>query len=96
MLKMKVPSRHIKSKTYRCFIKYRPGVNDLSGIEGHACECANGLPTIGCCSHAAAIIYFLSHARYLSRIVRPTDILATIFSTEDVQPLTNIDSDDND
>ena len=32
-----------------------------------------GNRTVGCCSHVAAIIYHLSHGRYLSRIYRPDE-----------------------
>ncbi|KYN12693.1 hypothetical protein ALC57_15133 [Trachymyrmex cornetzi] len=45
----------------------------------YACECANGRRTIGCCSHIAAIIYYLSYARYLSKIFKPAEILSDIF-----------------
>jgi len=34
------------------------------------------------CSHIATIIYYLVHARYLSRIVRPAEILVKFFNIE--------------
>lgn len=65
VLKLKVPSRHISRTTYRCFLRYKPNSTGISGLTHYACECANGRRTIGCCSHIAAIVYYLSHARYL-------------------------------
>lgn len=65
ILKTQVRSRHINAKTYRCFIDYRPNINGVSGISRYSCDCANGRRTVGCCSHIAAVIYYLAHARYL-------------------------------
>ena len=95
IIKFEVRSRHINSKTYRCYIDYAPNSIGYSGIKRYCCECANGNRTVECCSHIAAIIYYLSHARYLSKIVRPAEILSKIFSSEHVTPVINEDSDDN-
>lgn len=68
IIKVQVRSRHISRKTYNCFINYKPNSIGYEGILRYCCECANGLRTIGCCSHVAAIIYYLSHARFQSKI----------------------------
>ena len=57
------------------------------------CDCANGLRTIGCCSHIASIIYYFSRARYLAKIVRPAEILNNVFTSEDIGPVIEEDSD---
>ena len=59
------------------------------------CECANGLRTVGCCLHFAAITYYLTYARYLSRIVRPAEALIKLFNVEKGNPVINDDSDED-
>ena len=93
ILKIQVQSRHISQKLYRCFIGYRPNSIGVAGIEIYACECANGRRTVGCCSLIAAIIYYLSHTRYLSKIVRPAEILSELFIQSNINPVIEEDSD---
>lgn len=95
IIKFEIRSRHITRKSYRCYIQYKPDSVGCSGILRYTCECANGLRTIGCCSHVAAIIYYLSHARYLSHIIRPSEILTKLFDVEEFDPVINEDSDDD-
>ncbi|XP_043287510.1 uncharacterized protein [Venturia canescens] len=95
ILKIEVRSRHIKAKTYRCFIDYRPNVIGISGIRRYSCECANGRRTVGCCSHVAAIIYYLSHARYLAKIIRPAEILSRLFTADGNIVVIQEDSDED-
>lgn len=95
ILKVQMQSRHIGKKIYRCFIDYNPNTVGLSGIQRYACECPNGLRTVGCCSHVAATIYYLSHARYLSRIIKPAEILSKPFEQNSVEPTINEDSDED-
>lgn len=95
VLKVKVQSRHISRTSYRCFIRYAPGTIGVSGIKDHACECANGRRTVGCCSHIAAIVYYLSHARYLSRIPKPAKILSDIFLKTQITAVINEDSNED-
>ncbi|EZA62071.1 hypothetical protein X777_06965, partial [Ooceraea biroi] len=61
------------------FVEYVPNRNGYSGISRYCCECPNGNRTVGCCSHVAAVIYYLVHARYLSKIVRPAEKLTKPF-----------------
>lgn len=95
IVKMEIRSRHIKSKTYRCYIDYLPNSTGSCGIKRYCCECANGNRTIGCCSHVAAVIYYLSHARYLAKIVRPAAILSKLFLADNVTTVINEDSDED-
>ncbi|KAJ8686865.1 hypothetical protein QAD02_022659 [Eretmocerus hayati] len=94
ILRVKVRSRHINSKTYNCYVHYAPNTVGCSGIKGHCCECANGLRTIGCCSHVSAIVYYLSHARYKARIVRPAQFSSKLFDP-DVVTVIEEDSDED-
>ena len=47
------------------------------------------------CSHVAAIIHYLSYARYLGRIIKPAEILNDLFKIQDVMPVINDDSDED-
>lgn len=95
ILKICIQSRHISKKQYRCFVKYNPDKSGIDGIENYCCECANGLRTVGCCSHIAAIIYYLSYGRYLSRIPRPNLKLSSLFKNESLNIAIESDSDDD-
>ncbi|GBP85462.1 hypothetical protein EVAR_64760_1 [Eumeta japonica] len=95
ILKIQVQSRHISKKVYRCFIKYHPEAEGIHTIQQYCCECANGLRTVGCCSHVAAVIYYLSHGRYLSKIQRPNERLSSLFQNEGLTVTIETDSDDD-
>jgi len=66
-------------------MKYKPNSVGISGQ--YACECANGRRTVGCCSHIAAIVYYLAHARYLSKLLKPAEILNKMFQQDDITPV---------
>lgn len=95
IIKALIRSRHINSKTYKCYVEYKPNSIGYSGILRHACDCANGLRTVGSCSHIAAVIYYLSNARYKSRILRPAKVLSELFTTSDIDPVIDEDSDED-
>lgn len=67
----------------------------MDGIKRYCCNCANGNRTIGCCSHIAAVIYYLSYGRYLSKIIRPAEVLTKLFHFEEVQPVIEEDIDED-
>ncbi|CAD6222015.1 GSCOCG00005283001-RA-CDS, partial [Cotesia congregata] len=62
IIKLDVRSWHLNSKTYHVYIR-------------HYCDCPNGNRTVECCAHVVSVIYYLAHGRYLSRIIRPVEIL---------------------
>ena len=95
ILKIQIQSRHISRRLYECFIGYRPNSIGVAGIERYACECADGRRTVGCCYHIAAIIYYLSHAKYLSKIVRPAEILSKLFTQNNMNPVIEEGSDEH-
>ena len=45
----------------------------------HTCEFANEKRTVDCCSLIFAIMYYLFHVRYLSKVFKPAEILSTPF-----------------
>lgn len=93
ILKMEIQSRHKNRKTYRCYVDYVPNGNKCTDICRYTCDCPNGLRTVGCCSHVASIVYYLSHARYVSRVVKPAAILSKVFESNPVPVVINSDSD---
>lgn len=95
VIKIKVPSRHISRKTYRCFLRYLPNSVGIFGVTHYACECANGRRTDGCCSHIAAIIYYLLYARYLAKIFKPAEILSDLFNKNNFLPVIESDSEND-
>ncbi|XP_058799092.1 uncharacterized protein LOC131668719 [Phymastichus coffea] len=95
LIKLQVRSRHIESKQYNCYIHYKPNTIGCAGILRFCCECANGMRTIGCCSHVAAVIYYLAHARFQSSIVKPAQHLTKIYEQDHVVAVIEADSDDD-
>lgn len=95
IIKVLVRSRHINKKTYKCYVHYKPNSIGYGGILRHCCDCPNGLRTVGTCSHVAAIIYYLSNARYESKIIKPAKALSKLFSYEEVDPVINENSDED-
>lgn len=59
-----IQSRHSNKTKYKLFIKYLPNKNDYKAIDSWVCSCKVGLRTVGCCSHIASVIYYMSYAKY--------------------------------
>lgn len=95
ILRVHIKSRHVGNKTYHIFIHYEPNQTGITAIKGHYCSCPNGYRTVGCCSHIAAVLYYLSNARFKSRIIKPAAILTNIFDYQDVSPIIEEDSDND-
>ena len=88
VLKLRVPSRHISRTAYRCFLRCKPNTH-------YTCECANGQRTVGCCSHIAAVVFYLSFARYLSKILKPAEVLSDVLKKSNYIPVIESDSDND-
>jgi hypothetical protein len=69
LLKTRIQSRHSNATKYNSYITYSPTTNsvanDSNSIKDWICSCKNGRRTVGCCSHVASVIYYLSHGRYV-------------------------------
>ena len=101
-LRAKVHSRHINRKTYDVFIGYFPNQAGPESIDSWFCTCRNGKRTVGCCSHIASIIYYLSCAKYLVNIRTPAGFLDNLIiptllndSDQDLTPNTNTQTNDS-
>ena len=60
VLKAQIRSRHTSSKTYNLWVKYTQGLNLISGWY---CGCRSGARTLGCCAHAATVLWYLGYYR---------------------------------
>ena len=81
-------SRHINSKTYKCYVQYEPNENGINGIKRYWCNCANG-------NMVAALVYYLYHGRFLSRMIKPSDHLTSLFDITDIIPIIDENSDED-
>ena len=59
LLRVRLQSRHVSSKTYLVWIKY-----DSDHVQAWYCKCRAGARTVGTCSHVAAIIWYLGQSRF--------------------------------
>lgn len=96
LIRLEVQSRHVNRNKYKCFIEYIPDSIGPSSISRYCCSCANGNRVVGCCAHVAAAIYYLSNARYLSKIIKPACILSKMFTQDSIEPTIHDDSDEED
>ena len=62
-------------------MKYGPDTIGIFELLEYTCDCANGSRTVGCCSHIAAIVYYLAHVRYLSKILKLAEILSKMVTS---------------
>lgn len=95
IVRFEVRSRHMNAKTYKCYVKFVVNGCGIDAIERYCCNCANGLRTIGCCSHVASLIYHLSYGRYKSKIFRPAEALTNLFDLNNCSPVIDEDSDED-
>ena len=64
VLSVKIQSRHKEQTKYKIVIVYSPSEDDVSSILGWKCSCSVGNRKVGCCSHIACIIFYLSCGKY--------------------------------
>jgi len=79
IIRVDIRSRHSERVEYRVYIDYEPGSNGVEGIKRYYCDCKNGARTVGCCSHVATVVFYLSHARWQPVIPRPAEHLTDLF-----------------
>ncbi|CAF1095286.1 unnamed protein product, partial [Brachionus calyciflorus] len=87
----KIQSRHSNSLKYKIFLRFKPHSNNLDNLSW-VCSSKTGKRTLGCCSHVAALIYFMGYGRYhLENIPKPGIKLKKI-----IIPIFNDTDDDED
>jgi hypothetical protein len=60
----KLHSRHKSSTIYKVYLLYNPSDKTVESIFEWYCTCKVGARTLGCCSHVAALIYYLAFWRH--------------------------------
>lgn len=71
----RIQSRHVNIIKYKVYIKYKPNVRSCRSIEGWLCSCKIRSRTVGCCSHIAAVVYYISYGRYQDYQANPAGIM---------------------
>jgi hypothetical protein len=79
ILLSKIESRHVNKCEYNVYIKYLPNESSTKSIAGWFCTCKDGARTVGCCSHIACVIYYLSFGKYKDNLKKPAEFLNAIF-----------------
>ncbi|CAF0991642.1 unnamed protein product [Brachionus calyciflorus] len=64
--------------TYKVFVQYIPYFNSSKAIKGFICSCKTGQRVVGCCSHVAAVIYYMSFAKHNYLLSNSADYLNSI------------------
>lgn len=59
LLRVNLQSRHVSSRSYLLWIQYGEGE-----VKAWYCKCRAGAYVVGMCSHVAAILWYLGHARH--------------------------------
>jgi hypothetical protein len=80
IIQANIQSRHSNAVKYKVYIKYSLERRDCESIEGWYCTCKNGARTVGCCSHIASIIYYLSYGKNQDSIPEPAGALCLLFN----------------
>lgn len=91
LLRARFQFRHTGNTKYNSYITYWPNENSVDKIDGWLCTCKCGKRTVGCCSHCASLIYYLSYGRHKG-LTNPAASLESIFPT----PVLIESSDDED
>jgi hypothetical protein len=91
----KIESRHVNNCQYNVYIKYLANENSYKSIDGWYCKCKDGSRTVGCGSHFACVIYYLSNGKYESNLKKPAEfhaeLLVDIFPSSRERLLENIE-----
>jgi hypothetical protein len=71
ILSAKIQSRHIGRTKYKLLIAYLPNIKDVLSISAWKCTCKVGNRKVGCCSHKASLIFYLSCGKYEEKLKKP-------------------------
>lgn len=89
LLRLKMQSRHTRSKSYQLWLKY-----DENEVIGWYCQCKTGARTIGCCAHIAAVIWYLSYYRYAEqKQLKTADYDNYVVNATEIAEVDNSDND---
>lgn len=63
LLRGRIQSRHVRSRTYYCYIMIKCNLGQNNNILHYYCTCLTGRRTMGTCAHIISIIWYLGYAR---------------------------------
>ncbi|KAH9635190.1 hypothetical protein HF086_009530 [Spodoptera exigua] len=75
IIRGRIKSRHIGSKSYFTYIAVNRRLEGRSAIVGYYCHCPVGTRTVGCCSHVMSILWYMGYARHQESISAPATFL---------------------
>ena len=78
LLRSRIQSRHSGTTKHNSYVTYESGKNTANSIKSWFCTCKNGKRTVGCCSHIASTVFYLSYGRY-NNFTEPAASLQNIF-----------------
>lgn len=67
LLRGRIQSRHVRARSYLCYILINNNINNAIGIRKIAqyyCTCLTGRRTIGSCAHVVSIVWYLGAGRH--------------------------------
>ena len=93
LLRTLIQSTHRSPVSYSIYIQY-----NKSYILALHCTCLYGGRVVGCCSHIASVIWYLSLARHDSELLRArsSSYLSQIKDAQDSSDISNSESDNSD
>lgn len=91
LVRVKLQSRHSRSKIYQGFTLCDLDKSNTDSISGFYCQCLQGSLTVSHCAHIASVIWYLGHGRFQAEIRTPSKFLELNLPAEIVA-----ESDDDD
>ena len=93
LVRAQIQSQHKNSILYDVWIQY-----DQKEILGWYCLCPNGCRLVGCCSHVASVIWYLSFARYHPEALRESasSYLKSLIDPQNYSDISDDDGNDSD
>ena len=71
LLCVKIQSRHVSSRSYNVWIQYSSTNEGADAITGWYCTCPVGARLVGCCSHIAAVLWYLGIYLHSDKVCTP-------------------------
>jgi DNA-binding NarL/FixJ family response regulator len=91
LIRVKIQSRHISSKTYNVYIDYEPNGSGIEAIKMYMCRCPQGLRTIGTCSHTTGVIMYLGYGRHKESPHKALKELEEVFNNNEIEEIEESD-----
>ena len=75
LIRVKLQSRHSRSKLYQAYLLCDLNQTSVQSIIGFYCQCLQGARSVSPCAHVSSVIWFLGHGRHLEIIRIPSEFL---------------------